>query len=811
MPAIKQLQQFRIRFEMRKKIVFLLSLMQALIIVCLAFVSCSEFDGVLPQKKEKSSDNLVINSITFDPSYKTAVMRATALEDYGNHFVVDSCFRGLEIYESSKFVNVIHERLDLDAVGVRDLTTERFDSLGIKILVLADLTLPQKDIDKEREAVGNIRANLHNDNLYISFLKSDGVITDTELVTDYIMENCFEEDINGIDKHLYAGILSKMQEIHSRPDIFGTEGQVVLLAMSDGCVWGTDQPLDPDHFEVQEELNRYCRDSSLSAPIYYSNFGNLEMGDFLAASKNNEILTLCKTTGGLYQDKFRWLDFCNAVSKAFGLPDETFEINMVNPDGRIYTGEVLTMRVEMRSPLDSLILSGEINYSVSEYGSVIVNGASTAAILFNGMLIWIVLMLVTFIAFQYIEPWIRYKIFQKKYVTRYKGPNMSMNGILVAEECYLCKAPFKAGDEIVAKCEHTMHKQCWDENEYHCPEYLGHCTHGAHYYNSENRSDLKNARYFAKWLYVGLLAAFFGWVLAQLSSTNAFDFRVHQSFIKTLDTILTQPLPSQTLSDSTLASWASKIYACAALLIGLMVVQHKQWGKRLAEIFVRALLVAACTFYTMEAAVLSFSFIESASIGILVSFVAFSTATLLFVAIMSFRTPVKPRKKVIAACLAFLFIHILVWNSVLTSYLIDYRIIQLYFYMGYTVLLSIGIATFAPRSNRYVLHTEGCLKTTDIALYKWFRANPEMIVTIGKSVDCNIQMSWDIKGDIAPLQASIFMKNSACYLKAEEGGVTLANGKPLKEGKSVKLYHSTSFTIGTTKYTYTEMDTYHGF
>lgn len=785
--------------------------MQAPVIVCLAFVSCSGIDVVLPQKGEKSSDNLVINSITFAPSYKTAVIRATAMEDYGNQFVVDSCFRGLEIYETSRFGKIINERLDLDAVEIRDLTTERFDSLGIKILVLADLTLPQKDIDKEKEAVGNIRANLHNDNLYISFLKSGGVITGTELVTDYIMENYFVEDINGIDKHLYAGILSKMREINSRPDIFGTEGQIVLLTMSDGCVWGTDQPLDPNHFEVQDALHRYCKDSSFVSQVYYSNFDNSEIGDFVAPSKNNEILTLCKTTGGLYQDKFRWLDFCNAVSKAFGLSDETFEIKMVNPDGRIYTGEVLTMRVEMRSPLDSLILSGEMNYNVNEYGAVIVNGASTATILFKGMLIWIVLMIVTFTFFQYLDPWIRYKVFKKKYVTRYKGPNMSVNGILAAEECYLCKAPFKAGDEIVTKCEHTMHKQCWDENEYHCPEYLGHCMHGSHYYNSENLSDPKNARYFAKWLYVGLFAAFFGWILVQLTTENFFDFRVHQSFVKVLGSISDQPLPIQALSDITLASWTSKIYACLAFLTGLMIVRHKQWGKRLAEIFIRALIVNICTFFIMEAAALSFSFIESATAVALVAFIAWSATTLLFVAIMSFRTPIKPRKKVIAACLVCLFVHLLIWNSVLTTYLIDYRILQLFFYMGYLLLLSIGIATFAPRSNRYVLHTEGCLKTTDIALYKWFRANPGMIVTIGKSVDCNIQMSWDIKGDVAPRQAVIFLKNSACYLKAEEEGVILGNGKKLKEGQSVKLYHSSSFTIGTTRYTYKEMDTYRSF
>jgi hypothetical protein len=93
---------------------------------------------------------------------------------------------------------------------------------------------------------------------------------------------------------------------------------------------------------------------------------------------------------------------------------------------------------------------------------------------------------------------------------------MGIGKTLVQETCYLCKQPFEVGDEIVAKCEHTMHKSCWDENDYHCPEYSDRCKHGAHYYNSQNLLDKNNASFYMKWILMGITAAIIAWTLSTL-------------------------------------------------------------------------------------------------------------------------------------------------------------------------------------------------------------------------------------------------------------------------------------------------------
>ena len=115
------------------------------------------------------------------------------------------------------------------------------------------------------------------------------------------------------------------------------------------------------------------------------------------------------------------------------------------------------------------------------------------------------------------------------------------------------------------------------------------------------------------------------------------------------------------------------------------------------------------------------------------------------------------------------------------------------------------MATVAPRSERYFLNVQGAVKEMDVALYKWFRNNPDRVVTIGKSVDCSLQLSWDVQSAIAPVHAEIRLIHKTPFLVALEPGVYI-NGKPLSVNRRVRLYHGKSFTIGKTTFTYVEKD-----
>ena len=136
---------------------------------------------------------------------------------------------------------------------------------------------------------------------------------------------------------------------------------------------------------------------------------------------------------------------------------------------------------------------------------------------------------------------------------------------------------------------------------------------------------------------------------------------------------------------------------------------------------------------------------------------------------------------------------------------LDYRVLLLLSFIIFAVGLAVSVAFVLPHSERYFLKVQGAVKEMDVALYKWFRNDPDRVVTIGRSVDCSLQLSWDLMGDIAPMQAEIRRKHNHLYLTAIEDGVTF-EGKPLAADEWEWLHQGDTFTIGNTTFTYIEKD-----
>jgi hypothetical protein len=167
------------------------------------------------------------------------------------------------------------------------------------------------------------------------------------------------------------------------------------------------------------------------------------------------------------------------------------------------------------------------------------------------------------------------------------------------------------------------------------------------------------------------------------------------------------------------------------------------------------------------------------------------------------RTPI--RKTFLLAACGISVLSMLVWGVVYYNTVINYRLSLLIGFIIYTVAIAVCIAKVTPHSERYFLHVEGAIKEMDIALFKWIRNDPSHSVTIGKSVDCSIQLSWDINSQVAPVQAEIKRHLDSILLTALEDGV-FVNDKPLAQGDDIWLYHGRKFTIGNTTFTYIEKD-----
>ena len=175
--------------------------------------------------------------------------------------------------------------------------------------------------------------------------------------------------------------------------------------------------------------------------------------------------------------------------------------------------------------------------------------------------------------------------------------------------------------------------------------------------------------------------------------------------------------------------------------------------------------------------------------------------------IISFQTDIKRKRALIGAFISIIFglSSMYVWDNSQNA-LVDTRDDMLLSYMIYCVGFAISIAITFPKSECYFLRVEGPIKAMDIAIYKWINAifhNRQF--TIGKSINCDLQITWDLQSDIAPEIAEVKMKGGHLYLIALEEGV-FTRKKEMKPNEKIRLYHGTHFRIGQTKFTYIERD-----
>ena len=124
-------------------------------------------------------------------------------------------------------------------------------------------------------------------------------------------------------------------------------------------------------------------------------------------------------------------------------------------------------------------------------------------------------------------------------------------------------------------------------------------------------------------------------------------------------------------------------------------------------------------------------------------------------------------------------------------------------YLVFAGGVAVSIAKVMPRREHYFLHVSGAIKEMDIALYKWFSASPHAAVTIGKSVSCSLQITWDLQSDISPIQAEIRLVGGGPTLFVLDGSV-YRQGQSLRLHKAYRLHHGDLFQIGQTQFRFLE-------
>lgn len=520
---------------------------------------------------------------------------------------------------------------------------------------------------------------------------------------------------------------------------------------------------------------------------------------------------MCKVSNGTYVNTVEEEKLLSDYLAKFNMKYANYRLTFTNPDNKIYRGNIRRLQIDCCDG-DSILMTGHLNYSLgSIYRPIIVNGPSSLQIVLKGCLLSVAIMLGLYLIFQFIIPYISYLIFKKKYVIRYKGENMIHNGQLIEQSCYFCKAPFEKGDVIVAKCSHVVHKECWDENEYKCPEYGRNCKHGRHYYNKIHLWDPHNASFYFAWIIAGVLAGLLAWICFTLYENDNPEILIN--ILLNLYDIPVGSDEAKNIIDSYgehlyyLPFYGLNISFFLTLFLSFMAGHRRWFLKRSLLLITKAVVAGICGYlsFLIGSIVSIVLMIENNSLFI--DWTPWMLTGFFIAFIISFQTDIKRKRALIGAFISIIFglSSMYVWDNSQNA-LVDTRDDMLLSYMIYCVGFAISIAITFPKSECYFLRVEGPIKAMDIAIYKWINAifhNRQF--TIGKSINCDLQITWDLQSDIAPEIAEVKMKGGHLYLIALEEGV-FTRKKEMKPNEKIRLYHGTHFRIGQTKFTYIERD-----
>ena len=757
---------------------------------------------------QSSVDAMKVLSVNFSPDRKYFHVFTGFNRDVGPYHFTDSNDVTIKVTESVG--GILHEtKTAAKLIGVKNTEGDEVAKRKIKCLALVDLTQPQDVLDKVRDAVAEIQTVFSHKNLFVSFMSGKNV-SETMEVTDYVLENYFKSQPESYC-YLYRSLLLKKHEMEDQFGVWADAKKMGLIVFSDEKVYGdNDEPVDPKHFEMQQTLvnadSLYDEKLSIFA---------VSLEKQLATSDYNEaqnvLKVVCKNSGGLYQEKFGWIEMEDRLlaSESMIVANEfIFE----NPDGKVYRGNPHRLKIEiLANKTDSVIGAATTNIFLgTAYNPVIVNDPGTLWMFLQGVGLGLFFIIIIYLIFQFLIPYIKYRLFLKKHVVKYVKGDMSVGNVVVGQTCYYCKAPFLEGEDIVVKCKHVMHKSCWDENDYHCPEYGRHCQSGSHYYNYANLFDSKNASFYMKWILVAIVSAISTWLVYLLYVTD---------FHQTPDTLIAQMMEPRIAGIGNYAIFNNDengfnqipefglfIGFFLTLALASLAVRRQQMRRRVLDIVLRAVVVGVLSYLVF----LLFRYIAQAldmgTFSVIIGWIPWSLMALMVAVVSTIGTRIKLKKYVLAITLVLGVVSMYLWSILFNDTLfLDIRVLLLVTCIFFAVGLAVSIAEMAPKSERYFLNVKGAMKEMDIALFKWFINNPDQVVTIGKSIDCSLQMSWDIKGQVAPVQAEIRQVNGAMRLTAVETGI-LVNNNPLPVGRRIWLYHNTSFSIGDTTFTYVERD-----
>lgn len=773
--------------------------------------STSDTVSVVRLSKSPQADTLYIDLKILDPEGKKVFYKTSGKDNFS-------------VKENgSDNPNVVPK-----VYSVKDIRDKRVLSDQLSMLFLIDRSgsVSQESLGKQYDLILDILNSDTKAKVYLSFM--DNTVTSSKLVTKSNINSDFGEEFTvrkGTQKYLYKAVMSKMEELSGSlathyPEIshnsdLSDSSQKILFVLTDGKVQNEDGTfIGEDFFTWKGELadwkNSMKESKKAYIPIYCIFMGNsneidsdseLEMKAFCTTTPANNARTDLK---GKFFKVFSADELKKTLEESLDSIAADYRLVLVNPKGKIYDGTERVLTITVQNDQQK-IATGDLSYA---FGSKNVplggDGRSKWSIILVGLCYGLVIAALIYLILQYLLPWIQYKVFCKRYVVKYNG---NRDGSSVEQQlCYHCKEPFQNGDVIVTKCEHVVHWECWKENRNRCPEYGAHsCRKGIHYYNQEKLSDPRNAPYFLMWLVYGLLAGLVSWVFMRI-------FYSETLFSSLINGLLRLLRPADDILGVSSMAFVPKIQSMllCGILLGFFITlffsyliefrkkDFKVWG----QILLRSVVGGVLGFIAFLLGAIVIILLNKPANCFYTDWIPWALFAIGMAFVLSYNTDIKLQNALIGGLISVLVSFVVLFLGTFAK-----DILSMFSYMIYSAGLGIAIAVVHHISEKYFLRVSGPVQERDIAIYKWMSVTGGFNhVTIGKSIDCILEMNWDDAPNIADKQVEIYLENDRPYCKALEDGTFLSNGQMLQKNQVVLLTPGTEFTIGNSLFTYIEKD-----
>lgn len=801
------------------------------ILTALLLASCNGLPNVDNIFKHVADKNIKASEIKFSDNYQTMTVGIDPMSSLPSNIRLDDTTKvSLKINDSYSYIVPTISPNQPKFKKLKYIVPDLLKWAEFDCLMLIDLCQPSSIIQKQHDYVKNMQRMFCHGNLYLAFMMPKGKVTNVVPATDYVIDNYINVNApilgNNADvysfttvdslpssmqhAYLYRSVAHILAEAIGYTDTeFDNSKHKVFVVFSDGQVYNeSNMPIDPQHFQMQEHLITLSKRLDKNLRMYYV---SLTQNNDVSLSGTYLMRLLCNASGGHYLNSFNANAMQTHIQQDFRFPLTDYEVTLHYKKGNILIGNNRYIKCSFYDKKTKQLLAecSKSYIAGSIYDPIVIGDVSDLRLYVTGAFLVLLVYGITYIIMQLILPYLRYRMFQKRYVHKYSGPNMSVDGKLVADTCYYCKAPFMIGDDIVAACKHTMHLDCWEENGQHCPEHGRHCHEGSHYYNQENIFDPLNASYRIKWVTLAFVATFVSW----LYLISDFHDTIYRLFLNTSHSLIDNGVGTLLPSLNHYVSSSLLIMQPLVLVLTFMLTAvfafaasyHRIWYKRLLGVFVRGLCATIMVFpffYAEYCALISCGIFDDL---IIIDFVPWTVMTYIIIYCSTYKSRIKMKtRRMLVFGLAAGVFGAIMWNLIGMEESISQIMMTYLCLIMYSSAVAVIIAQPLPTNDHAFLHVTGEIKEMDIALYKWLKQSDDSIVTIGRSIDCSLQLSWDTKSTIAPVQAEIRQRRGAVLLTAVEGLVVMENRK-IQEGNWVHLYHGDTFNIGTTTFTYIEM------